>query len=75
VFDHLDLQQAGAGGEIQLTDSMAKMIGRQPFHGLRFAGRRFDCGGKAGYLEAVIACALGRDELRAEMHDMLARYR
>jgi UTP--glucose-1-phosphate uridylyltransferase len=75
VFDHLDLQQAGAGGEIQLTDAMAKMIGRQPFHGLRFAGRRFDCGAKAGYLEAVIACALGRDELRAEMQDMLARYR
>ena len=74
VFDHLDLQQAGAGGEIQLTDAMAKMIGRQPFHGLRFAGRRFDCGAKLGYLEAVIACALEREDLRADMRSLLERY-
>ena len=58
VFQHLSSQQKGAGGEIQLTDAMAKMIGRVPFHGLRFAGRRFDCGSKLGYLEATIACAL-----------------
>ena len=49
VFEHLSLQER-AGGEIQLTDAMARMIGRAPFHGLRFAGRRFDCGGKLGYL-------------------------
>jgi UTP--glucose-1-phosphate uridylyltransferase len=74
VFDHLDLQQAGAGGEIQLTDAMARMIGRHPFHGLRFAGRRFDCGAKLGYLEAMIACALQREDLCADMHRMLERY-
>ena len=45
----------GAGGEIQLTDAMAELIGTTPFHGLRFEGRRFDCGDKLGYLEAIVA--------------------
>jgi UTP--glucose-1-phosphate uridylyltransferase len=75
VFEHLSLQQKGAGGEIQLTDAMAKMIGRAPFHGLRFSGRRFDCGGRLGYLEAVIACALEREDLRAGVRGILERYR
>jgi UTP--glucose-1-phosphate uridylyltransferase len=75
VFEHLSLQQKGAGGEIQLTDAMAKMIGRAPFHGVRFAGRRFDCGSKLGYLEATIACALERDELRKDVRELLERYR
>ena len=75
VFEHLDLHQKGAGGEIQLTDAMARMIDRQPFHGLRFAGQRFDCGSRAGYLEAIIACASARPDLRADMHTILERYR
>jgi UTP--glucose-1-phosphate uridylyltransferase len=75
VFEHLSLQQKGAGGEIQLTDAMARMIGRAPFHGLRFAGRRFDCGGKLGYLEAMIACALEREDLRDGARELLRRYR
>lgn len=75
VFDHLDRQETGAGGEIQLTDAMARMIGRQPFHGLRFAGRRFDCGSKAGYLEAIIACALERPELADDVRAIIERYR
>jgi UTP--glucose-1-phosphate uridylyltransferase len=74
VFEHLSRQQKGAGGEIQLTDAMAKMIGDAPFHGLRFAGRRFDCGGKLGYLEALIACALEREDLRDGMRRILKRY-
>jgi UTP--glucose-1-phosphate uridylyltransferase len=74
VFDHLSMQQSGAGGEIQLTDAMAKMIGDAPFHGLRFAGRRFDCGGKLGYLEAMVACALDRADLRDGVREMLRRY-
>jgi UTP--glucose-1-phosphate uridylyltransferase len=74
VFEHLSRQQKGAGGEIQLTDAMAKMIGGAPFHGLRFAGRRFDCGGKLGYLEALIACALEREDLRDGMRRILKRY-
>jgi UTP--glucose-1-phosphate uridylyltransferase len=58
VMDHLAAQEVGAGGEVQLTDSMAKMIGKSPFHGFRFEGRRFDCGDKAGFIEANIAYAL-----------------
>ena len=75
VFEHLELHQTGAGGEIQLTDAMARMIGRQPFHGLRFAGQRFDCGSRMGYLEAIIACASAREDLRAGMRTILERYR
>jgi UTP--glucose-1-phosphate uridylyltransferase len=75
VFEHLALQQKGAGGEIQLTDAMAKMIGHSPFHGLRFAGRRFDCGSRLGYLEAILACALERDDLGAGVRRMFERYR
>ena len=74
VFDLLERQQTGAGGEIQLTDAMAKLIGNQPFHGLRFEGRRFDCGDKLGYLEAIVALALDRPELREGFSDTLRRY-
>ena len=74
VFRELDRQEQGAGGEIQLTDAMARTIGRIPFHGLRFQGTRFDCGSKAGFLEANIAFALARDDLRAETLDILRRY-
>jgi UTP--glucose-1-phosphate uridylyltransferase len=58
VFGHLNEQKPGAGGEIQLTDAMALMCGRGRFHGYRFEGKRFDCGDKAGFLEANIAYAL-----------------
>ena len=75
VFEHLALQHKGAGGEIQLTDAMARMIGRSPFHGLRFEGRRFDCGARLGYLEAIVACALEREDLRAGVQDILERHR
>jgi UTP--glucose-1-phosphate uridylyltransferase len=75
VFEHLALQQTGAGGEIQLTDAMARMIGRRPFHGLRFEGRRFDCGARLGYLEATLACALEREELRSGVRQIIDRYR
>ncbi len=64
VFDHLGQKKPGAGGEIQLTDAMAKMIGGRPFHGLRFEGTRFDCGDKLGFLQATIAFGLARDDLR-----------
>jgi len=53
----------GAGGEIQLTDAMAKLIGVQPFHALTFTGERFDCGDKAGYITANIALALARPDI------------
>ena len=74
VFEHLSKFERGAGGEIQLTDAMAKMIGQIPFHGLRFEGRRFDCGDKIGYFEANVAFALGRDELRDDIAGVLKQY-
>ncbi len=74
VFDELDRQETGAGGEIQLTDAMARTIGRVPFHGLRFEGRRFDCGSKAGFLEANVAYALERDDLRSDVREIVKRY-
>ena len=73
VFVELDRQETGAGGEIQLTDAMARTIGRVPFHGLRFEGTRFDCGSKAGFLEANIVFALGGPDLRAEVREILRR--
>ena len=63
VFDHLDQKMVGAGGEIQLTDAMAKLIGGAPFHGYRFEGKRYDCGDKVGFLEANIAFALARADI------------
>jgi UTP--glucose-1-phosphate uridylyltransferase len=74
VFEHLAQNEKGAGGEIQLTDSMAKMIGTSPFHGLRFEGRRFDCGDKAGFFEANLAFALARDDLRDEVSALIKQY-
>ena len=67
IFARLAAQPPGAGGEIQLTDAMAAMVSEQPFHGVRFTGRRFDCGSPAGYLQATIACALERPELRQDL--------
>ncbi|MEC8198106.1 MAG: UTP--glucose-1-phosphate uridylyltransferase GalU [Pseudomonadota bacterium] len=74
VFEHLAKFETGAGGEIQLTDAMAKMIGHIPFHGLRFEGRRFDCGNKIGFFEANLAFALERDELRDDIAGVLKQY-
>jgi UTP--glucose-1-phosphate uridylyltransferase len=74
VIGHLAKFEKGAGGEIQLTDGMAKLIGSQPFHGLRYEGRRFDCGDKAGWLEAQVAFALAREDLAPSMRHILSRY-
>ena len=74
VFDHLDKQEKGAGGEIQLTDAMAATIGDVPFHGLRFEGRRFDCGGKLGFIEANLAFALERQDMEQGVREFLKGY-
>ena len=63
VMRILDNPVKGAGGEIQLTDAMAQLIGRQPFHGFTFDGQRFDCGDKAGYIQANLALALAREDI------------
>lgn len=75
VFDALARTGQGAGGEIQLTDAMAGLIGRAPFHGFRFAGRRYDCGDRIGFLEANVAYALARADLEADVRAMLAGHR
>jgi UTP--glucose-1-phosphate uridylyltransferase len=63
IFDLLSAQEAGAGGEIQLTDAMQKLMQLQPFHALKYEGRSFDCGSKLGFLTANIAYALERPDL------------
>jgi UTP--glucose-1-phosphate uridylyltransferase len=74
VIAHLEKMERGAGNEIQLTDGMAKLIGHQPFHGLRYEGTRFDCGNKVGYLEAQIAFAMKRPDLADAVRGFLQRY-
>ncbi|CAN5402134.1 UTP--glucose-1-phosphate uridylyltransferase GalU [soil metagenome] len=73
VMKILETQEKGAGGEIQLTDAMAAMIGTQPFHGVTFAGSRFDCGSKAGYIEANFALAIERDDIGAHIRDFATK--
>jgi len=69
VMTILATQAKGAGGEIQLTDAMASLIGQQPFHGMTFEGHRFDCGSVAGYVEANLALALERKDIGPHIRD------
>ncbi|MGQ0664997.1 MAG: UTP--glucose-1-phosphate uridylyltransferase GalU [Pseudomonadota bacterium] len=74
VFEHLDRRTRGAGGEIQLTDALLPLIGRGPFHGFRFKGRRFDCGDKLGFFEANLAFALARADIGRDVRKILRNY-
>ena len=74
VIGHLAKMERGAGNEVQLTDGMAKLIGQVPFHGLRYEGKRFDCGDKIGFLEAQIAFALKRPEMAGAVKGFLKNY-
>jgi UTP--glucose-1-phosphate uridylyltransferase len=75
VFDILENQQSGAGGEIQLTDAMITLARRSPFYGFKFDGRTYDCGSKVGFLAANVAYALDRPDIapafRAELKRLL----
>ena len=71
VMRALDAQETGAGGEIQLTDAMAKVIGTQPFHAWRFDGQRYDCGGAAGFVIANLAMALQRDDVGQAVREFI----
>ena len=73
VMRVLEHQGKGAGGEIQLTDAMAQMIGNQPFHAVTFDGARYDCGSKTGYIEANLAVALSRPDMADEVRAMARR--
>lgn len=75
IFDILSTQSGGAGGEIQITDAMITLAKQQPFYGLKFAGRSFDCGSKVGFLAANVAYALAREDIapafRSEIKQLL----
>jgi UTP--glucose-1-phosphate uridylyltransferase len=70
VMRVLETQSKGSGGEIQLTDAMAKMIGQQQFNALTFDGKRYDCGSKVGYIEANLAIALERPDMADEVREI-----
>ncbi len=72
IFGHLEQTGRGAGGEIQLTDAMVKLLGAEPFHGLRFEGARYDCGDKVGFLEANIAFGLARPDVSSDLRRIIA---
>jgi len=78
ILDLLATQDRGTGGEIQLTDAMIALARTQPFYGLKFAGRSFDCGSKIGFLAANVSYALARDDIapgfRAEIRKILAEF-
>jgi UTP--glucose-1-phosphate uridylyltransferase len=72
IMDHLNRLKGGAGGEIQLTDAIAREIEqRGNVFGYRFRGRRYDCGSKAGFLQATVAFGLAREDLGPEFRDYL----
>ncbi|WP_172327789.1 UTP--glucose-1-phosphate uridylyltransferase GalU [Mangrovicoccus sp. HB161399] len=71
VLANLDEMKIGAGGEIQLTDAIAEEIEGTGVYGYRFRGERYDCGSKAGYLQATVAFGLERDDLRDEFTEFL----
>lgn len=75
VFEQLEKHRKGSGGEIQLTDAIAAMLPETTFTGFRFEGTRFDCGNKAGFLEANIAFALEREDMREDVQALLKKYR
>ena len=72
ILENLDAKTTGAGGEIQLTDAIAKEIGSsEGVYGYRFNGQRYDCGSKAGFLQATVAFGLSRDDLRDDLEAYL----
>ena len=73
VMRELDKQERGAGGEIQLTDAMAKLVGREPFHAWEFEGERYDCGNAAGFVIANLAVAMQRQDIAPQVREFIGR--
>lgn len=73
IFDILEKQERGAGGEIQLTDAMITLLATQPFHGVQYEGRSFDCGSKVGFLAANLAFALDREEIAPALREEIKK--
>lgn len=74
IFKHLSVFEKGAGNEIQLTDAMAKLLGKQAFHGLRFKGDHFDCGSRLGFIAANLAYGLKDPEIGEGVQELLKQY-
>lgn len=73
IFNLLENQARGAGNEIQLTDALSSMLGGDPFFGMKFDGTRYDCGDKIGFLEANIAFALDREDMKGDLSDIVKK--
>ena len=71
IFDHLEKVQAGVGGEIQLTDGIASLLEKEQVLAYEFAGIRYDCGDKLGYLQATVEYALRHPELAEKFRTYL----
>ena len=72
IFQALDKKELGAGGEIQLTDAMARLLGKVPFHAVKTTSRRFDCGDKVGFLYANLVIGLERPDISPRLNKLLA---
>ncbi len=73
IFAEIEKQEPGAGGEIQITDAMIRLMARQPFHGLKYVGTTYDCGDKVGYLSANVAFALDRPDIAPGFREALKK--
>lgn len=74
IFEYLKQTELGAGGEIQLTDAMKKMLENDDFYGLKFNDRRFDCGSVVGYLEANIYYALKNEKIKDKVENIISNF-
>jgi len=74
IFSELNKQVRGANNEVQLTDAISRTIPEIPFHGFRFDGTRYDCGNSLGYIEANLAFALNRSDLKGQVSEIIKKY-
>jgi UTP--glucose-1-phosphate uridylyltransferase len=74
VFDQIRNQPRGVGGEIQLTDGIAGLMATQKVHAFRYAGKRYDCGSKEGFLEATVDLAMAREDLAPSLRQVMQRW-
>ncbi len=73
IFKILDKKEAGAGGEIQITDAMKKLMETQAFHGVQYKGTTYDCGDKVGFLAANLALALDRQDIAPAFREVMEK--
>jgi UTP--glucose-1-phosphate uridylyltransferase len=73
IFDLLRTTGRGAGGEIQLTDAISDLLGKESVYSYSFTGTRYDCGNKLGFLRATVEIALSDPEIGSDFRDLLAK--